>query len=986
MNRWIALTLIVLLALPYTMVIIKAQGVGYLAIKDYLGRVWTYDDIQKIKKAYFNTPNGTASLGDYILIIVDNTTRYKIDNFTIYPEDGNTAVLPLPLGDHHISFIWFGYRQNQLVHIVENTLYVMNIQTAPVLPLSTAGAPPGTAEWDLASNPDGLLIQRRDGNAKVLFAYNQSYIEVSWYDSSTGWNYNVLNILLDSQYTYSFHITDPANPTYTESKTGSFLWLNWDVYKIQEKVSWNRTDDILHVQYVVGIAYNTALLKAVDDFITASNNMLDSYKYKLLGLAGVPGASAYSILLKVNAFVKYAQSFYDSYAGMFFAKNYQKTIVIVWDVFATPTQLIILAHCYEADQNGNLKPHSITSNNAFTINNRLVYIRRFAGGLSETAIFQTTESTSKYSISPGTISKTMVFGGNHLKVISLPVLREYIIDDLSMYDYELWYSGPIALRFMLIIKFDGPSKASIFKQNLDANGITYSYDSTTNTFTFTTSNGTLVIADWDNIEKYIPTNSSGSVMFSFTLVAGSGGGNGWYKLYYHVEPKLLAPQISILKDGCASVSRAYAVQVYTDLYKQDKDAYILGYYILNNTPPPSYIVRDVYYDVKNDVMHYVYSIVSADCYGRDIVNENGIGLFIPSNVYMFAQTTGNSVNYVKLYYDRIEYNLVTLASTEYVSLYIQLVNGPMITVFDKIKGTSGTVYFSNYSITIYDVYYVLGVIYDVNTYEGAQVISANEGWVGATLWSSYTLTQQNPPRLRYYVSLAPGLRTIDNVVFALFSFSRMAFLNLAPSIINYILAVPPTNEAGYGVPIVDWSTITISNIDMSRPFALYYYDKSVSDWVQVSLKYYNDTKAYDILKYSDNTTLVETLPPGNLSKYYYKLVYLDTSETYYGWLFNDNGTLKLLQAKVYYTLTQEQVKQIIQQLQLQGIYDQWLKSWNDLAQSLSNIFGSITLGTTTLLKWLIYAGIGLFALLLLMLALGGGRGKVVVVSSSGRSK
>jgi len=982
MNRWIALTLIVLLTLPYTITLVKAQGVGYLAIKDYLGRVWTYEDIQKIKNAYFNTPNGTASLGDYILIIVDNTTRYKIDNFTIYPEDGSTAVLPLPAGEHYIEFVWFGYRQRQYFNIVENALHIMSIDTAPVLPLTTAsGSLTGIAEWDLVSNPDGLLVQRRDGNAKVRFAYNQSYIEVSWYDSSAGWNYNVLNILLDSKYTYSFHITDPANPVYSETKTGSFLWLNWDVYKIQEKVSWNRTDDILHVQYIVGIAYNIALLKAVDDFITASNNLLESYKYKLLGIV-VPGAYGYSLLLKTSAFVNYAQSFYDSYAGVFFAKNYQKTIIMVWDVFATPTQLIILAHCYEVDANGNLIPHSITSNNAFTINNRLVYVRRFAGGLSDTVIFYTDDISGTwayYTVSPGIYQDIVVEAFSSygpMKLISLPILREYYLDDLSMYDYELWYSGPVPISFKLIMRFDDPSKATIFKQQLDTLGtIQYTYDNSTQTFTFTTSSSKLVIVDWDNIEKYIPPNSSGSVRFYFDPVLGRTGCGGWYKLYYHVEPKLLAPRISILKDGYITVNRAYAVQVYTDLYKQDSDVYILGYYVLNNTPPPSYVVRDVYYDVQSDVMHYVYSIISVDCYGRDIAVLNNATKIYPSNMMLKVDELtvySNSVYTVNYGYDSYQIRMV-------------LYNG---TTIDIPLGT--TTYYGDLSITPDMIRYV---VFKYKQGNGVKILIASpQGYVGGVLYSLLynnpyppsTITINNPPALKYYISIAPGIRTIDNVVFALFSFSRMAFLNLAPEIIQYLLAVPPTNDTGYGTPIVDWSTITLSPINTSRPFALYYYDKSISDWVQVSLKYYNDTKVYDILKYSDNSTLVETLPPGNMSKYYYKLVYTDTSETYYGWLYNDNGTLKLLQGKVYYTLTQDQVQQILQQLQLQGIYDQWVNSWNSLFQAISNAIGSLTTSTLNLTKWLIYAGIGLLALLLVVLLVGlGGRRRVVVVSSSG---
>ena len=171
--------------------IVKAEAVGYLAIKDYLGTTWTLEDVEKIINTTIQTVDGELkSLADYFWIVVDDdpeNNKYNLRDFIRSPLDNTTAVLPLTPGDHYIDIYWFGYHQRQLVNIVENTHYVLNLETAPVMPLQTAGEPPSDYEWDLASNPDGLTISRRDGNAWVRFNYNQSYITVAWYDEDIGW-------------------------------------------------------------------------------------------------------------------------------------------------------------------------------------------------------------------------------------------------------------------------------------------------------------------------------------------------------------------------------------------------------------------------------------------------------------------------------------------------------------------------------------------------------------------------------------------------------------------------------------------------------------------------------------------------------------------------------------------------------------------------------------------------------------------------------
>ncbi len=908
MSRAVLVIVILFLVLAQVIPQLYAAGTGYLAIKDYLGTVWSIADIQKIINTTINTDEGPKSLADYFWIVVDNNTeeKYNLRDFIRSPLDNETAVLPLSPGDHTIDIYWFGYHQRQLVHIVEDQHYVLKLETAPVVPFKTVGEPPSSAEWDLASNPEGLTIVRRDGKAWVRFVYNQSYIEVAWYDEDTGWNYQSLDIYLDTSYQYRFHVKDPENNQYYEEKTGSFLWLSWDIYKIKEEVKWNRTGEILHVSYIVGIAENEQLLKGEEDFWNSVAGTLTD----LSNFWNYVSPVTFSIT-SIKDFVGLVQGAYDSWMGKVYASKYQKTVLLVWDIFTTPLQVIILAHAYDIDQNGNVTPKPIRSANGFTINNRLVYVKQLGGGL-ELRVDYSDPYSSSVQVSSGSTSPDVrvwsIYSGEKFEVTEgtgkelwLPGGDYYVyhVDDLSKYNYYQWLTFTVkytttdssntmhykhSITTSLKIVFDNSSKADQFANNLDANGIVYTRNG--NTFEFTTNiyvyktyqySGRkytiLFTNEYDNIENLIPPSSSGKVMFSVSgyILMGSSSGPVTVtatisNIHYMtgILPKMTPPQISLLKDGYQVVNNAFAVQVYTDLYREDKDAYILGYYVLGNEPPPSYIIRDVYYDIEHDIMHYVYTIISADCYGQDLVDEYAV------------------------------YNSTT------------------------------------------------------NTRE-------------------------------YYLSYKKTVRLFNDVTLALFSYSRMSFLNLAPEVIKYLLALPPS-EGGYGTPIIDWSTVSTITLNFSRPYELYYYNKQEDLWIRVKPVYHNDTRSYDIVEYTDNI-LVENLKSGDMSQYYYKLTYTDTNTTYKGWLFNDNGTLKMITGSVTWSLTQAELDQLMQQLQLHGIYDKWAEQWREIAEKLG-LLNSFLSGLTNAWNWLgnnwKWILLGLAGLFLLLVLATRGSSKVVL--------
>ncbi len=977
MPRLYALLLVLFILIPVANIImVRGVGYGYLAIKDYLGTVWTVKDVEKIINTTVNTDQGPKSLADYFWVVIDNDYRnkkYSLRNFTKSPLDGKTAVLPLPAGDHYVDIYWFGYHQRQLVHIVENQHYVLNLKTAPVVPLKTAGRPPSSAEWDLATSPDGLVIQRRDGKASVRFAYNQSYIEVKWYDKDLGgWQYQDLDIYIDTNYQYRFHIRDPANSQTRCIRAGSFLWLSWTTYKVAEKVEWNRTGEILHVTYTVVVNENKALLDAVDKVWkgVAESIIGAALKLKPSLIDPVTGS-----ILDLKGFVDFVQGSYDAFINTVYKTQYTSTVVIIWDVFVTPTQIVVLAHCYYVDQNGKVTPKPITSANAFTINNRLVYIKRLGGGV-ERDIYYSHSYGGKYYYyfvvyGPDFACSTHKESFDWLSC-ALPMLSARVTD-LSLFHYEIWYMGPWSLSPVIEIEFDDPNKANLFEQQLIYNNIQYKRDE--NKFTITLSASKTIFEDFKNIERLIPSGSSGRVSIHLSTAKGYMK-FGAVTIHYRVAimPKISPPRIILLKDGYQTVNGAFAVQVYFDLYREDRDAYMLGYYVLGNEPPPSYIIRDVHYDIEHDMMHYVYTIISADCYGQDIVDEKENGIVFPDNYILEVSRTDSTGGKLVVYRDRI---YIYYGGTSKIKYWITLKNG---TVINGTATKSVTISFKDIGITINDVKTVMG--YPIG------FIDVEHGLIFGCVQSSYTGYKVEPAYYNWTFTIPGTLRLFNNVTLALFSYGRMAFLNLAPEVIKYLLALPPS-QGGYGTPIIDWSTVSTVTINTTRPYQLYYYDESSSSWIRVYPDYDNTSITYHIKRISDNV-VIESIPNHNMSKYYYKLIYTDTNETLKGWLWNDNGTLRMITGSVAWSLTPEELDQLLQQVQIKAMYEQWLQQWNQIAgqlglipRTLQGIMGAVTGGWNWLYgnRWLILGGILLFFVLVLLLLVmsAGARSRVVIV-------
>ncbi len=1039
----LGLIILVLLIIPNTIIIAEGNRVGYLAIKDYLGTIWTMDDVQKIINYHYKTVDGkNVSLADYFWVVVDDdpkNKKYNLRNFTASPLDGKTAVLALPAGDHYVDIYWFGYHQRQLVHIVENTHYVLNLETAPVVPFPTAGESSTNAEWDLIYDPLGLRIQRRDGKAFVQFLYTEAQygteapgiIEVAWYDDDTGWNYEPLNIYVNGALLqYSFHIKDPDQPKYYAEYKGNVNFyvfnINWDIYKVEEVVKWNRTGEILHVSYITVIAYNEKYISASLGLWNALRNITrKALEYGWISPLSWTITSLGDLEeLEYNAF-----KFYSSihFAG-------KKVVVVVWDVFCTPTQIVIFANAYNGETEREL---SITSPTGFVKNNRLVYVRQLHGGIEnkalysdETLIYSTT-FTASITVPVFEIysyNKLVVDNEHHLVTIPAGNYYIYYLDDMSKYDYMQWFyisffytntkneerDFIIELYQKLILIFADTEKANVFEQRLISNSIKYERDS--NTFVIIKNKTVrlsvwpktmikrLYLEDYADVEKLIPLGSRGSIKFDLygiVKICGSYGDQisiyvNNIKYMHRIIPKIILPQISLLADGYYVASGAFGVQVFTEVFEVDELGYILGYYLLGNEPPPSFIIRDVYPDLNKTVVHYVWTIITADAYGQDIIsiisnstlNENNETIY---NYYLSIKPTVRTYDNVTIALFNLNRMAFLHLNPEIVKYLLALPPGDIgfgIPVIDWNKIELITVDMTR----PYELYY-----FDINEKMWRKV-SVYTAQVNVTVEKqTYTVGLKpssyggDPTELWIYINdkwiKGTNLRMENGTIKADFNTTgHITKIGLSHTNQGY---TDPTNVYIWDIYMKQIYNTSCSSHSWDQNFPNYFDYITIDFNITTDMITYNVTYAtnkYIINKEIDNTT-IETLEPNDLSKHYYKLVYTDTNDELKGWLWNDNGTLRMITGEVTWTISSEEFDKLVNELNIQGITDKWLDQWNQIAQklglvsqTLQNIASGIT-GAWDWLnrnKWLLLGGFFGFLVLLVLLMSAAGRPKVYV--------
>ena len=366
--------------------------------------------------------------------------------------------------------------------------------------------------------------------------------------------------------------------------------------------------------------------------------------------------------------------------------------------------------------------------------------------------------------------------------------------------------------------------------------------------------GTITIfEDFEDIEKLIPVNSPGYVYFYIYVKAHTwsykNANTKLQRIHYWavVRPKI--SQISLVTDGYQTINEKMAVQIYTSIVKSDQNAYVLSEYVLDPIDTSVYLFRDIYFDVQNDRVDIVYTMISADVYGQDVIDMNVV---------------------------------------------------------------------LNESDDTHDV----------------------------------------------FMDFKANIRFINGTI-GLINYNNLKMLNIHPDAITWLINIG-NYQFGYGTIFVVWSQVTFNTLNVSLGSLYIYYYNS---WIRVTPQQIQGTLDYKIVNYDDTTITYEIIYNGNVSSYLYK--WDNTTHVLYGKLYNDNGTLVFIKGGWFYSISEAEMQQLIAQMDLQGIYDQWATTWNDIATTLGLIKSTIakTLSGTTSKLWTFikYASIFLIVILILII-------------------
>ena len=194
------------------------------------------------------------------------------------------------------------------------------------------------------------------------------------------------------------------------------------------------------------------------------------------------------------------------------------------------------------------------------------------------------------------------------------------------------------------------------------------------------------------------------------------------------------------------------------------------------------------------------------------------------------------------------------------------------------------------------------------------------------------------------------------------NYENMALLNIDPNQILWLLNPPA--DWGYGILVVDMRNIVIQDYTASQGKLYIYY---LHQYIEVDPQLITGTVDYKIVKKTDSTITYEIIENDTVSDYVYK--WNGTGFSYIGKLFNDNGTLVFTAGDWKYSLTQQEAEEILNKINIQGLYDQWTQAWNTATKQIGLITSAVTkaIGGTAhrTIQIIKYAFIGLIILLIL---------------------
>ncbi len=707
-----ALLLVLLNVAP----MVRTVGMGYLAIRDYLGRVWSVEDVEKI----MNISIGEYSLGGLFEIYVDGV-RYTLEDFMVYPGDGETAVLPITSGQHSILVKWAAYTQNSTVYIYENTLNILDIATAPVVPFTLSRAP--VTDWVYEKTPEGLKIRKADNSAYVLFKKDSSWVQLYWKDDQGNDNYNTISITSLADNGLMFHVDrmyGEYNYTVVDKDIFGFTWTTAVVHEAVNITY--PAPGVAIVSYMFTITEpNPNVFDSVKFFTYyayALKCYVNYYDALFSGVGSYYIRSSYNMPTLADFIVNdYVKKVADKYRQYFSDKINNRITQVFIDVYLTQFNIVVLIHG-RTKPPGTLETNEINidADNAIDYGNIVMYNAIIKGaGRNWLFIHGQSISESNYpTIKVLPYYTYEIIDGDSVSVVHVPFGGKYYqfnVDDMSLYSYGAilvaHFSYGEASGWTLTYKawvkicyyFNESLKADLFENRLVANGINYERNglninvSVMVSRTIPTGSSVPIsiylVGNFTAIEELVPRGSRGKIVVDYGISIHYNFEYGTltlhnFTVYMYFLPRIVPVDVSLQLNGYYTVNNAFGIRVLHAAGNMADILGVLGYYLLDNEPPPSYVSLDFIQGTSTTgepTVWEVYTIYPRDLWDKkpavyDVMFQGNTTVY---NVYMNPNAS-------------ITYSDVTVCTFDWKRMSFVFMDPSLIPALINVpKGTPGAV-------------------------------------------------------------------------------------------------------------------------------------------------------------------------------------------------------------------------------------------------------------------------------------------------------
>ncbi len=645
--RGLAVALAIILVLSTMPSMAASEPAAYVLVEDVTGRVWGYSDVEKLLNT--SSYNG-YNIGDYFYIVFDNDTVLSLHDMVDY--EGFAAFKITP-GVHTYHIQWFGYRQAGRMYFQPGPNY-LKLETAPFLPIQYEWS--DVSVWKPYQGSDGVGLVTRDGLFKIVFRKGQAWINVTYYDAYQGVVYDAFTVEVND-YPWTFHLDHFGS--YEEKKEAGWAWFATDIMHLYEEAKITRLHGLLRLTYLVLITKNKAALDALNSFTKG-------FIYGFKAFIDLSQGNIVSYFSDVWENIVAQYDIFTSYYVCKFGHNLDQVgYFIVFDVFASPTRVLVAATAYNYTATwSNVRNEYITevdqmkveSATAFYYNNTVVKMYSVYGGLVRS--FITGEYIEQHlSGDAGQATVKLVSGTIYDKTstqMTIPFSYRFLVDDISRYGGYVWFRTTLygyidgdaqqnvvinlSSRILINIDFSSTYDANMLYYDLLGRGYSVSVSGTRVTVLFTDEyyryyewigdphiEKTLDVTrriDLDKIFIHAPhTHATISFqLYSRVLVKRT------YGAYTVLKARISKPAILLLftprinpitlemyTGNYTRINSAYAVQLLILNKSIDNKFYVPSYYLFSNPPKrPVVVDRDIYYDNDSGVVHIVYVLIDKE--------------------------------------------------------------------------------------------------------------------------------------------------------------------------------------------------------------------------------------------------------------------------------------------------------------------------------------------------------------------------------------